>query len=916
MRDGPASDWRVRITQYARENGVDLSPVTVDELATHLEDAYAAALARGATDADARAHALELLNKSGLAPLKREPRPDPRAVFAHTANDVATTSRKKSRSLAMMYALRMALRQFRLHPTFALITVLVLGLGTGAATVVYTVVDTVVLQPLPYRAPDQLVKFWDTNPEKGLTHDPISPVTFMDYRALPVFSDAAGWWRPDVNLLDPGMDPVRVKTIEVSGNVFSVLGVDPQVGPGFPKDGPFFDRNRICVISDRLWRTRYNADASLIGKQISLNNTPYTVAGVMKPGFSFPDDVDVWQRLQWDFAQHSRSAHFVEAVGRLKDGTTLEQARAASATLAKSLGEQFAASNKGWAFAVNPLLEDQLGYYRPALYVLFGAVGLLFVIGCLNVASLLLTRALGREREIAVRTALGAAPRQIVTQLLAESFLLSLAGAAVGLLVALVAIPVIATTMPVDVPRLAEASVNSRVLGVALALVGGMTMLFGLVPAVILVRRRLGADLRSGERGSSRSARGIYQGLVIAEVALACALLVGSVLLIRTVGSMTAVKLGVSGNGVVLSPVQLSVDSRSIDSWISVGQKHSEILDRIREQPGVVAAGSTNFLPLEHGWRNPVQRGDAPPVPQEQRPQAQHHAVSEGYFEAMGAKITDGRAFAPTDTTASEAVVIVNQEFVKRHYPDRSPVGQEMLNWASQIGPLGRNLKWSANPDGSRIQPRLRIIGVVEDIQNVALGLPVEPAVFHTTRQFPFSAVTIAIAARDTATAEGALKNALKAVSPNTPMAKIETWDQRFRSRTAEPRLLMTTLTVFGAMAAFLAALGVYGLFSWSVALRKRELAIRLTLGAKPAGVAGAVIRHCAVLAAVGLVAGLILVQFANSALATVLFGVKPGDVTSTVVAALFLLSAALLASLLPAWRATQVNPVEGLRAE
>jgi putative ABC transport system permease protein len=914
----PSRSWQELIASHARDARIDLAPATVDELAAHLEDAYLAARNRGASEEAAHEHALQLLKQSGLSPLKREPRPDPRAAYAHAANTLSTAAVSKSgfRSLAMMYALRMALRQFRLHPTFALITVLVLGLGTGAATVVYTIVDTVVLRPLPYRAPDALVKFWDTNPEKGLTHDPISPVTFMDYRALPVFEDAAGWWRPEVNLVDPGLDPVRVKTIEVSANLFSVLGVETQVGPGFPAGGPIFDRNLIAVISDRLWRTRYNGDTSIVGKQISLNNSAYTVAGVMKTGFHFPDDVDVWQRLRWDFTQHSRSAHFVEAVARLAPGTSLEQARAGAATLAAKLATEYPASNKGWAFGIVPLLEDQLGYYRPALYVLFGAVGLLFVIGCLNVASLLLTRALGREREIAVRTALGAAPRQIVTQLLAESFLLSLAGAAAGLLVAVVALPIIAATMPVEVPRLADASVNGRVLTVALGLVAGMTMVFGLVPALILVRRSLGADLRSGERGSSRTARGIYQGLVISEVALACALLVGSVLLIRTVGEMTAVRLGVTGENVVVSPVQLSVNPGQLESWITVGQKHTEILDRIRESPGVTAAGATNFLPLEHGWRGPFQRADAPPVPPEERPQAQHHVASEGYFEAMGAKIVNGRAFAASDIASTEGVVIVNEEFVRRFYADRSPLGEEMLTWTAQVGPLGRNLKWTFNPDGSRVQPRLRIVGVVANIQNVALGLPVEPALYYPTRQFPFSAVTLAIAARDTATAEAALRSALKSVSPSTPVGKLETWSQRFRSRTAEPRLLMTTLTVFGALAAFLAALGVYGLFSWSVALRQRELAIRLTLGAKPSRVAGAVVRHCAVLAAVGLIGGLAFVRLAHGALTTVLFGVKPGDVTSTAVAALLLLTAALLASLLPAWRATKVNPVEGLRAE
>jgi predicted permease len=922
VHEQPPRSWQDVVAQHARRTGVDLAPATVVELAAHLEDAYIAARSQGMNDAEAETEALALLDTSGLAQLrlKSDPRVDSRAAFARTANDISLISdpkRSKVRSLAIMYALRMALRQFRLHPAFALITILVLGLGTGAATLVYTIVDSVVLRPLPYRAPDELVKFWDTNLEKGLTHDPISPVTFMDYRALPVFADAAGWWRPEVNLVDPGMDPVRVKTIETSANLFSVLGVEPQAGPGFPKADAIFNADPVAVISDRLWRTRYNADPAIIGKQINLNEEQYTVAGVMKPGFNFPDDVDVWQRLQWDFTRHSRSAHFVEAVARLAPGTTLEQARAATTSLATRLGTEFPQSNKGWAFGVVPLLEDTLGYYRPALWVLFGAVGLLFVIGCLNVASLLLTRALGREREVTVRVALGAAPRQIVTQLLAESFLLSLAGAALGLLVAYIGLPLINATLPVEVPRFADAAINGRVLGMSLGLIAAMTMVFGLVPAVLLVKKSIGTELRSGERGSSRTARGIYQGLVVSEVALACALLVGSVLLIRTVREMTAVRLGVDADTIIVSPVQISAGSGTLEAWRLVEQKHTEILERIRQSPGVTSAGATNFLPLDHGWRNPLVRGDAPPMPPEQRPQAQMHVASDGYFETMGARITAGRAFTAQDTVATEPVVIVNEEFVKRHYPGRTPLGEEILTWTAQVGPLGRNLMWFRHPDGTtRTQPRLKIIGVVTNIQNVALGLPVEPAVFYPTRQFPFGAITIAMAARDKAAAETALKNALKTVSPNTPVGNIDTWGDRFRARTAEPRLLMTTLTLFGALAAFLAALGVYGLFSWSVALRQRELAIRLTLGAKPSGVAAAVIRHCAVLAIAGLTAGLIVVQLAKGALATVVFGVTPGDVTSMAVAAAVLLAAAVLASLQPAWRATQVNPVEGLRAE
>lgn len=918
----PDPDWAAIVRSHARATGVELPAQTIDELAAHLEDVYLAARQDGAGDDEARRKARQTLDTSGLLPLRREPRRDSRVTYAHLADDAASASR--SRSFAMGYALRTAFRQFRLHPAFALIVVLVLGLGTGAAATVYTVVDAVMLQPLPYRAPDRLVALWDTNAEKGLPHEQFSPVTFLDYRALPVFQDAAAWWRPNVNLHDPGLEPIRIKTIETSGNLFSVLGVGPQLGEGFPKDGPFYAQTRIAVISDRLWRTRYGADPSVVGRNLVLNEVPYTVAGVMPAGFHYPDDVDVWERLQWDLAQHVRVAHFMEGVARLKDGVSIEQARAATDTLAARLGREFAASNKGWAIAVIPLLNDQLGYYRPALYVLFGAVGLLFLIGCLNVASLLLTRALGREREIAVRTALGAAPRQIVAQLLGESLLLSAAGAAMGLLVARLALPLIVALTPVPVPRLAEAAVSGRVLALALGLVAAMTIAFGLVPSLVLLRRHTAAnrDLKTGGRGSSREARVLYQGLVVAEVALACALLVGSALLVRTVGGMTRVPLGVDGRGVVLAEVQLpggSAAGSDWDKWDAIGTRHAAVLDRIREQHGVTSAGAITALPMDHGWRLGFQHKDQAPLPSGERPVVQYISVSDGWFETMGATLREGRAFTAQDTSRTEAVAILNETAARRFFSGRSAVGGAIVETPFQIGPLGRNLMSTLSPDGRHALPPpngTRIVGVVADIQNATPGLPVEPAVYLSTRQFPFTSVNIAIAARDEATAIAAIRSALKAVAPETPVGTVETWQARVDARTAEPRLLMTTLTAFGALAGFLAALGVYGLFSWSVALRRRELAIRLALGARPAVVGAGVIRHSVMLVAIGLAIGIGLVQAGRGLLSAVLFGVTASDPASLASGALLLLAAAVAASLPPAWRAMRVDPVEGLRAE
>jgi putative ABC transport system permease protein len=897
------ADWRLTVQRHAARASVHLPPHTVDELAQHLEDLYTAARAKDLPESEARICAMRALQESPLTSLAHRARPESRLP----------------RSFNVASALRVALRQFVQQPTFALVTVLVLGLGMGAATTVFTVVDSVILRPLPYLQQDRLVTLWDTNTERGLAHDPISPVNFMDYRALPVFSDAAAWWRPAVNLVDPGMDPVRVNTIEVSGNVFDVLGIRPQVGAGFPVGGPIFLPNeRIAVISDRLWRARYNADPSVVGRQLSFNNSPYTIVGVMPPRFNFPDDVDVWQRLVWDLTRHSRAAHFMEAVARLSDGTTFDQAQSAVGTLGLRLQSDFANTNAGWSSRLIPLLDEQLGYYRPALIVLFAAVGLLLLISVLNVASLLLTRALSRAREIAVRMAVGASPRQLITQLMAESLVLSGAGGMVGILAAVVGLPLLISLTPVEIPRLEEASVNWRAVALGVGVVLSSTVFFGLVPALLLLRGHVSTDLKSGERGSSRSARRVYSVLVAAEVALACALLVSSALLVRTVGHMMETPTGVDADAVVTTSVQLAASvsrGATYQQWQEAGQTHTRILEAVREQPGVMAAGATNFLPFDFGWRNPFGiEGQPRPASHDDAPQAQMHSISEGYLETMAARIVQGRSFTAFDGPASHGVVIINESFAKRFFADvPNPVGRRLVSYASGIGPLGRSLLHVGNQAGP---VSFEIVGVVGDIRNVPLGQQTEPAIYFSTRQFPFMEQIIVVRAADAGAAREAVRNALRKAAPTVPMGVVRTWGERVATRTAEPRMLMTILAFFGALAALLAALGVYGLFSWSVALRTRELAIRLTLGARPAGVGAMILRHSVLLVVIGLAAGWAIVRAAEGALTRVLYQVSATDVGATVAASTLLLAAAVVACIPPALRAMRVDPAEGLRSE
>ena len=840
-------------------------------------------------------------------------------------NGVAAAAAVKGAGPALAMAFRTALRQFRQYPTFALITTLVLGLGTGAAVTVFSIVDSVVLAPLPYKAAERLVTIWDTNAEQALSHDPISPVNFMDQRALPVFSDAAAWWRPGVNLTDDGLDPVRVKTIETSANLFDVLGVTPQIGQGFPAGGPLFVTNDLtAVISDRLWRTRYNADPSIIGRQLRFNDTPYTIVGVMPPRFHFPDDVDVWQRLRWDLTQHSRQAHFMEAVARLADTATVRQAQAAVDALWTHLESTHAGTRnspgKGWGSRLVPLLDEQLGYYRPALMVLFGATTLLFLIGVMNVASLQLTRAISRGREMAVRMALGASARHVTMQLAVEGLVLSVAGAALGVAVSAAGLSVIARLTLVDIPRLDQASVNLHALGLAVAIVFGTTIVFAVVPTFVIGRGPVAADLKPGERGSSRGASRAYSVLVSAEVALACALLVSSVLLVRTVRQMTDTPLGVRADDVLTTTIQLTrapvtAEVSMRDAWLSVATTHAAIVDAIRQQPGVVSVGETNFLPLEIGWRGPfVVDGQPIPTRQDDAPQAQLHSVSDGYFETMGAQLAAGRSFTPFDGPDAAGVIVVNETFARRHLGGTNGVGRLVRLFATGIGPLGLNLKAGAawRPEGMPFE----VVGIVRDVRNVPLGQTVEPAIYTCTRQFPFSETFLVVRAAGADTALTAVRRGLRAAAPHAPIAPAQTWGDRFSKLTAEPRLLMLVLGFFAALAAVLAALGVYGLISWAVALRRRELAIRLTLGARPAGVGGLVIRQAALLVGTGLVGGLAVVWAARGVLASVLYNVSPGDALSTLAAAVLIVVTAVAACVPPVLRAMRVDPVEGLRVE
>src|SRR5262249_19282398 len=565
----------------------------------------------------------------------------------------------------------------------------------------------------------------------------------------------------------------------------------PIIGQRFTKE-PFFSRENVDGISHRLWRERLDSDPSIVGKSITLNGPLFTVVGVMPPGFQYPNDTDVWHRLQWDLTQHSRGAHFMESIVRLKPGGTIDMANAELRALTQRLGKENPSTNGDWSARATPLAAEVVGFFRPALFALFGAAAFLLVITCTNVASLLLTRATVREREVAVRAAIGANRTRLVRQFLTESVLLAILGTGLGVVLATASVRTLLAISPVQLPRLDAAGmsatmsglgIDARVLMFAAALAAATALAFGVVPALLMAGSDIQRPLQESGRGGDGSGgrRHLRSVLVAAETGLAVMLLAGTTLLARSFEHLVRQDPGFRPERVMT--VHLELPFRYGD-FKKIADFYNQLLTSLRAQPGIDGAGLANFLPLDAAWRMPF-RIDGRPIPAAaDAPQAQQQSIDEQYFKVIGVPLIKGRFFDAHDTTDTAGVVIINEALARREWGNGDPIGQRISIGVRYIGPMGTVLK----PPDTKDQ----IVGVVANVRNASLVQAPEPAIYFTYRQFSFRGFNIVVHGHgDSAALIGPVRDQVKRLDPNLPMSQARALDRIIADATDRPRALM-----------------------------------------------------------------------------------------------------------------------------
>jgi putative ABC transport system permease protein len=781
------------------------------------------------------------------------------------------------------FGIRILIRQ----PSFTAAAIVALALGTGASTAVFSVVNGVLLEPLPFNQPQRVVALSETNAK--LVNDTVgaSLPNFRDWRDQnQVFEALAAVSGQPMNWTGAG-EPSRVTRQSVSADFFKVLGVDAALGRTLQREDES-SGNAVVVLSNGFWQSRFGGDRSMLGKSLTLNNKAYTVVGVMPPGFRFLRPADLFTLLDLPpVLQQMRGAHFLQVIGRLKPGVTVEQARAGMDTVSKTLGATNA-ENAGWTIRVVAIQEQVVGAIRPVLLILMGAVMLVLLIACGNVAGLMLARGVGRQQEIAIRAALGAGKVRLIRQLLTESLMLSVLGGSLGLILAAWGIRGLQVLQPSGLPRLEDISINTAVLGFSIGLLLVTTLIFGLVPAWQSARVSFQEALKQGSPSTTRRTRSL-DILVIGEVALSLVLLVGAGLLIRSFVRLISVDPGFEPSKVV--SMQLSLPAYKYKNEDQQVGFYGKLLEQASALPDVEAAGLVNALPLSgDDSKNSfaIEGRDS-----HDESWASLRTVSTDYFHAMGIPIISGRPFSESDDAHAPPVVIINRAMANRYWSGEEAVGKRLLFGSEAV----------------------TIVGVVGDVRHENLETPAEPETYIPWLQAPSSVMTLVVRARTSPVdAIPRMRELVASIDKDQAIENVRTMEQWVSHSLEQRRSVMTLISLFSLLALVLAAVGIYGVMAHSVTRRTHEIGIRMALGATAGSVMKMVVGHGMRLMIAGILLGVVAALVLTGLMRSLLFSVGTTDPATFVGTALLLIGVSLAACYLPARRATKVDPLVALR--
>jgi putative ABC transport system permease protein len=799
--------------------------------------------------------------------------------------------------------LRYAARSLWRAPGFTAITVAVLAAGIGANSAMFSLVDAALLRPLPFSQPDRLVMLWEHAPRYA--YNRVSPLNFLDWSEQQTAFDAiaaiAGGGR---TLTGNGGEAERIPGQAVTWQFFDTLGIRPIAGSTFTADDTA-NRRTVVVLSERLWRNRFGGDPAIIGREITLDGTPHTVVGVVPGSFQILFRADMWTLYSPRRSPEQRRQHYMQVVGRLKPGTTIEQARARMDGVAEHIAAISPETNKGWGITLEPLRGAIVGpELRTTSLVLAGVVGFVLLMACANVANLLLARGLGRSREIAVRAALGGSRGRIVQQLLTESVLLASIGGALGMALAWAAIRVAPSMMPAGtLPQAIVPAFDARVAAIAALLSLATALLFGLVPAWQASSVPLAEMTAAGGRGSTKSAGGLRAALVVAEVAAAVLLLAGAGLLVRSLIAINAIDPGFRAERVLTLQVGLPLFRYGGSEKLLAFYQNVE--REVGAIPGVKSVSFGGSLPMD-GWdigQGFAIQGDPPPE-QAHMPSAHYQIVGVSYFKTLGIDVVRGRPFGEHDSLDAPPVCIVNEEFVRRYVNGREPIGMV-------VGV--QNMAMSGN---SELVPR-QIVGVSRQVRTEAVEKQRPIEIYVPITQNPWFSASLSVqTAGEPLAFLPAVKAAVARVDKDQPLTRVRTMDEVAAEATSQPRFRAELVGVFAVLALALATVGIFGVLAFSVGQRAREFGIRVALGAKTNDVLRLVLSGALKLTVAGIAIGLIASALLTRYLATLLFDVQPTDPVTFAGTAAVLATAALLACALPAWRAATVDPAVTLRQE